>query len=207
MKTCNSDLQSQLQIENIDHLSSKELSNLINSTFLETYEHIPPLAWWRSIQLTSRHSHRSSICSLNDNSSSLGVNKAEEPERIQSTRTWWYSKLDLENLWGDSSIPDIQLVEYVLPARKRRKTSYRLEKSKHHSYPKKNPCVKLINILTWSYTSNKIAATCNKIWFQRMLSRNVDTCCLVICNLCVNISINMRWNQILLQVAAILLLM
>jgi hypothetical protein len=23
--------------------------------------------------------------------------------------------LDLKNLWGDSSIPDIQLVEYVLP--------------------------------------------------------------------------------------------
>jgi hypothetical protein len=36
--------------------------------------------------------------------------------------------------------------------------------------------------LSWSNTSNKIAATCNKIWFQRMLSRNVDTCCLVICN-------------------------
>ena len=43
------------------------------------------------------------------------------------------------------------------------------------------------HLLSWSYTSNKIAATCNKIWFQRMLSRNVDTCCLVICNLCVNI--------------------
>jgi hypothetical protein len=45
----------------------------------------------------------------------------------------------------------------------------------------------LLNMERWSYTSNKIAATCNKIWFQRMLSGNVDTCCLVICNLCVNI--------------------
>jgi hypothetical protein len=27
----------------------------------------------------------------------------------------------------------------------------------------------VINPLSWSYTSNKIAATCNKIWFQRML--------------------------------------
>jgi hypothetical protein len=58
----------------------------------------------------------------------------------------------------------------------------------------------------------KIAATCNKICnkSQRMLSRNVDTCCLMhslIYDLCVlTFSINMRRNQILLQVAAILLL-
>ena len=43
MKTCNSDLQSQLQIENIDHLSSKELANLINSTFLEPMSTYHPL--------------------------------------------------------------------------------------------------------------------------------------------------------------------
>ena len=35
MKTSNTDLQSQLQIENTDHLSSSELANLINGTFLE----------------------------------------------------------------------------------------------------------------------------------------------------------------------------
>ena len=29
--------------------------------------------------------------------------------------------------------------------------------------------------LRWSNTGNKITATCNNIWFLRMLSRNVDT--------------------------------
>ncbi|CAB4041382.1 Hypothetical predicted protein, partial [Paramuricea clavata] len=43
MKTCNRDPQSQLQIENIDHLSSKELANLINSTFLKPMGTYHPL--------------------------------------------------------------------------------------------------------------------------------------------------------------------
>ena len=124
MKTSNTDLQSQLQIENTDHLSSSELANLINGTFLEAMNIHHPL---RNEDLFTLHQQippdpPSVFKAISSPASVLEKLKKLNPSKAPGNPC----------VCGNPYISDFQLVEFVLPGRK---TPHCLERSKHHSHP------------------------------------------------------------------------
>ena len=135
MKTCKSDLQSQLQIENIDHLSSKELANLINSTFLEPMSTYHPL---RDEDLSNLHQDIptdppsvvktiTSPASVLTKLKNLNASKAPGPDGIPNWILKTYGEIlasPISNLLNTSYLEEANLLSQ-----------------------KKNLCVKLINIL------------------------------------------------------------
>ena len=134
MSSSCSNLQSQLQVDNIDHLPPKDLADLINSTFLAPMESFNPLTS-EDLQF---------LCDPTLNDFSISVVNVTSPTSVLSK----LRNLDPSKAPGPDGIPNWILKTYgeiiatpisdiINTSFYEKKIAPRLEESRHHSYPKR----------------------------------------------------------------------